>query len=140
MAKQPDFSMFKAVTTTSMEILAYGTEEQTGAFIEGHTPDSSEWRELSRKRALKSRPQRLMLGKQSNYIELEKQKGEYSEEDLMLCEVITDIKGIPNYEFTPESAKELLLGDGYFILQQWKTHMDDRKNFLENAKPASNDG
>ena len=131
--KKPDLSMFKAVTSTSMEILAYGTDEPTGAIITGYTPDSQEWRNLQRKRALKSRPQRVMLGKKQNYIELEQQKGEHSEEDLMLCEVITGITGIPNYEFTTESAKELLLNEGYFILQQWRTHMDDRKNFLSNA-------
>ena len=138
----PNLSMFSAVTTTNMEILAYGTDEPTGAKIHGYTPDSKEWRAISRKRAAAtSKPQKLMLGKKgANYIELDKPKAGHSDEDLLLIEVITDITGIDGFAFDKEVVKGLLLGDWYHILNQWREHLDDRANFIANAGQAQNDG
>ena len=96
MTKTANLSLsdFDSVSTTSMEIKAYGSNDSTGAFIEGFTPDSPEWRAIRRKQAKNKQPTKLMLGKKANFIELEQSEGEHSEEDLMLIEVITDIKGI----------------------------------------------
>lgn len=143
MAKSPiKLDIFNAVTTTKMEIKPYGSEESTGVFLHGYTPDSKEWRELSRKRAMaNSKPQKLMLGKKgANYIELDKPKAGPSEEDLLLIDAMTDITGIDGFKFEKEAVKELMLGDWYHVLDQWREHLDDRQNFTANVVKSANDG
>ncbi len=82
-----------------------------------------------------------MLGKKgANYIELDKPKAGHSDEDLLLIEVITDITGIDGFKFDKEVVKDLLLGDWYHILNQWREHLDDRANFIANAGQAQNGG
>lgn len=132
-AKKSVQDPFSPVTKTKMMIKAYGTGADTEAYIEGFTPDSKEWRDAVRRNASEGqKDQRLYLSKNGSYINLKSKFGEYSDEDLMLVEMITDIQGIPGYVFSKESVGNLLLEDKYFILRQWRSHMDDEKNFLED--------
>lgn len=139
-------SKLSPVTSTAMEVLAYATEESTGLFIEGHTPDSKEWKEVVKKIQGAPKDQKLHMTKGGSYLEIKADKKEQSDADLILTGVMTGA-----YQLSGEKKASLnesdfnllkinMLGEWGHVLDQWRTHLDDRKNFLQKPEAEPKTG
>ena len=95
------------------------------AFVEGYTKESIEWRANARQIARKNNAgQKLHVGKNGSYIDLKGDSKEISDEERKLLDSITNIEGVPGFEFSAKARDEFLMKSAYNILLQWEAHLD----------------
>ena len=125
------------VTSTSLEVLAYGTQEPLGLFLEGHTPDSAEWKKIVRKVQGAPKGQRINMTKSGSFIDIKPEDKPHSDEELIAVSAITGAYGFDEKEKQVylseadlETLKGNLLSDWGHVLESWQEHLDKRSNFL----------
>lgn len=129
-------------TTTRMEVLSQYDEAPTGVFITGHTPDSKEWRQAQRAIANPNANTSIELGKKgANKIQIPNDPKAYEKRIRLLASVVTNIEGLDDFQFSQSAVLDIFMNDGCaYIVDQWETHMEDRKAFLEPPEKTAKRG
>jgi hypothetical protein len=131
-------SQLASSATTSVELKHPQTGEPTGVVISGHTPDSKEWKDAVKRINGPVAKQNLVIGKGTNHIEIDG-SGTREKTTQLLSEMVTGIDGLDDFKYTPEGITKMFENPIYaWIMEQWGSHTDDRKNFFTKpVKPAS---
>ena len=133
-------SQLDPVTTTTIEVLSYGERKPTGLFIEGYTPDSTEWTAIDKEVKGAPKSQKLHMQKNGSFIELPAETKDHPDAHVIAVKAI-----FGGYQMTGDKKKELsesdltalrtnMLGPWDDVLQQWQEHIDERKNFLDKPE------
>ena len=125
-------------TTTRMEVVDVNGND-TGVFIVGHTPDSKEYRQ-AQAQIVKNQPIKRHFDRSGDsYIEIKVDPKDRERNIMLLASVVTDIEGLDDFETSYANVLELFSRDEFaYVVDQWKDHLDDRKNFTNgSAAPAS---